>query len=120
MSPARVLLLQDAGVVTPIAQKAILINTATTWSDNDTLDTYGDDGPVNGDRWDNSYGWGVMNLAHANLHRTDYFIDSVVPRNDTPAADDYKLYKGYMYSNEKATVVWNRRVVYNGSSNPTT
>ncbi|HML73902.1 MAG TPA: S8 family serine peptidase [Anaerohalosphaeraceae bacterium] len=115
-----VLLLQDAGVATPIAQKAILINTATTWSDNDTLDTYGDDGPVGGDRWDNSYGWGVMNLAHANLHRTDYFIDSVVPRNDTPAADDYKLYKGYMYSNEKATVVWNRRVVYNGSSNPTT
>lgn len=115
-----ILLLQDAGVTSPIAQKAILINTATTWSDNDTLDTYGDDGPVDGDRWDKSYGWGVMNLAHANFHRTDFFIDSVVARNDTPAADDYKLYKGYMYANEKATVVWNRRVAYNGSSNPTT
>ncbi|MBN2514317.1 MAG: S8 family serine peptidase [Sedimentisphaerales bacterium] len=115
-----VLLLQDAGVSNPIAQKAILINTAATWSDNDTLDNYGDDGPVAGDRWDNSYGWGVMDLAHANVHRTDYYIDTVVPRNDTPAADDYKLYKGYMYPNDKATVVWNRRVVYNGSSNPTT
>ncbi|MEN6308781.1 MAG: S8 family serine peptidase, partial [Anaerohalosphaeraceae bacterium] len=115
-----VLLLQDAGVTSPIAQKAILINTAATWSDNNTLDTYGDDGPVNGDRWDNSYGWGVMNLAHANLHRTDYFVNSVTPQDNDAADDDYKLYKGYMYANEKATVVWNRRVVYNGSSNPTT
>ena len=115
-----ILLLRDAGISSPKAQKAILINTAQTWSDNDTLTDYTDDGPVGGDRWDATYGWGMIDLSHAYFHRSDWFADSVIARNDTAADDDYKLYKGHMYNNDKATLVWHRRAVYNGDSEPTT
>lgn len=114
-----ILLLQDGGVYNPRIQKAILINTADTWSDNDTLSTYTDDGPVAGDRWDETYGWGVMDLSHAYFHRNDYFYDSVIARNGNAVDDDYKLYKGLMFADDKATLVWHRRAVYNGSAEPT-
>jgi len=119
-----IILMEDAGNHNPMAQKAVLINTAETWSDNDTLEDYTDDGLVDGDHWDETYGWGVMDLWHAHFHRTDYFasstLDRVVGRNDTATDDDYKLYKGHMYMNDKVTLVWNRRAVYNGSSEPST
>jgi serine protease AprX len=104
-----IVLMEDAGNHKPMAQKAILINTAETWSDNGTLETYG---------------WGVMDLWHAHFHRTDKFdsstYDRVVARNDTATDNDYKLYKGHMYKNDKVTLVWHRRAVYNGSSEPST
>ena len=112
-------LLRDAGISSPKAQKAILINTAQTWSDNDTLSNYADDGTVDGDRWDETYGWGMMDLSHAYFHRSDTFLDSVIGRDDQPDDDDYKLYRGMMYANDKATVVWHRRAVYNDDSEPT-
>jgi len=31
----------------------------------------------------------------------------------------FKLYKGHMFAGEKATLVWNRHVVHNGTNNPT-
>jgi len=114
-----ILLLEDGGNHNPKAQKAVLINTATTWSDGGTLTSYGDDGPIDGDHWDETYGWGVMDLDHAHFHRSDYFSDSVIARNDTATDDDYKMYKGRMYNNDKATVVWHRRAVYNDDSEPT-
>ncbi len=119
-----IVLMEDAGNHNPMAQKAILINTAETWSDNDTLEDYTDDGPIDGDHWDETYGWGVMDLWHAHFHRTDKFdssvYDRVVAKNDTATDNDYKLYKGHMYKNDKVTLVWHRRAVYNGSSEPST
>jgi len=119
-----IVLMEDAGNHNPMAQKAVLINTADTWSDNGTLTDYTDDGPIDGDHWDETYGWGVMDLWHAHFHRTDKFdsstYDRVVARNDTATDNDYKLYKGHMYKNDKVTLVWHRRAVYNGSSEPGT
>jgi uncharacterized repeat protein (TIGR01451 family) len=37
----------------------------------------------------------------------------------TPPGPDYKFYKGRMFANEKATLVWQRHVTYNGAAVPT-
>ncbi|MEM6639455.1 MAG: S8 family serine peptidase [Pseudomonadota bacterium] len=101
-------LLNEAGVYDPMIQKAILINTADAWDSNDTSTT-SDDGPVAGSLWDKSYGWGYLDMAESHFNRTDYFTGSVVPRNDTSTDDDYQLYRGTMFTNEKATLVWEKR-----------
>ena len=115
-----VILLADGGVGDPMAQKAILINTATSFSDNGTLSTYTDDGPVGGDRWDATYGWGVLDLQRVYHHLDDWFGDSVTAKNSTSVDDDYKLYKGHMAADDKATLVWHSRASYNGASTPET
>ena len=120
---AAIILMEDGGNHTPMAQKAVLLNTADAWDSNDTSGT-GDDGPVMGSHWDKSYGWGYLDMWEAHYNRSDYFVDSLVPRNDTAAADDYHLYKGQMYRStteaEKATLVWQKRSNYVAGDPPTT
>lgn len=106
-----VVLMEDAANHNPIAQKAVLLNTADAWDSNDTSTT-SDDGPVSGTHWDKSYGWGYLDAWEAEFNRTDVFVSSVVPRNDNATEDDYKLYVGQMFTNEKATLVWEKRGVY--------
>lgn len=112
-----VVLLHEGGVTDSLAQKAVLFNTADWWTSNDTPGT-GDDGEVTTPagagitNWDKSYGWGYIDMDHAYTHRTDYFLSSVVPRNDTANEDDYKLFTGEMFAGEKATLVWEKRGYY--------
>lgn len=94
--------------------KALLINTADSWSDNGTLADDSDDGMTDGSHWDGTYGWGYLNLDHANTHKADTLSGTTT---DTER-DIY--YKGYMYQDDKATLVWNRRVLYNNANTPTT
>lgn len=115
---AAIILMEDAGNHTPMAQKAVLINTADAWTSNDTSTTT-DDGSVDGSYWDKSYGWGYIDMWESHYNRTDYFVNSVIPRNDNATADDYKLYKGVMFSNEKATMVWEKRSNYVAGDPPT-
>ncbi len=115
---AAIVLMEDGGNNTPMAQKAVLINTADAWTSNNTSST-ADDGSVTGSHWDKSYGWGYIDMWEAHFNRTDYFVHSVVPRNDNATADDYKLYKGHMYSGEKATMVWEKRSNYVAGEPPT-
>ncbi len=91
-------LLMDYGIYNPMAQKAVLINTAQD---------------LGSASWDDAYGWGYIDLSHAYFHLDDYFLDSV-----TYTAPDFKFYKGSVYNGELATLVWNRRATYNGSSYP--
>jgi len=112
-----VLLLEDGGNNNPMAQKAVLINTADAWSDNGTPADPGDDGPVAGKNWDPSYGWGYLNLEQAYVHRNDYFTGDVSPAG---SANSLKLYKGDMFAGNKATLVWHRRIGFNGGSFPST
>jgi len=115
---AAIVLLEDGGLNhNPMAQKAVLINTADAWTSQDTSDR-NDDGPTPGSHWDKSYGWGYLNMDTAYFHRNDYFNDSVVPNNGTAVDDDYKLYKGPMLADEKATLVWHKRVDYIGGTGP--
>lgn len=97
-------LLADVGVTDPKAQKALLINTAEDWG------TAG---------WDKTYGWGYMDLEHLYFHRADVFQDTIKPTSDPDYYFDLYRVTG-MTSGEKATLVWNRHVLYNGSSDPTT
>lgn len=115
---AAIILMEDAGNHTPMAQKAVLINTADAWTSNDTSTT-ADDGSVTGSYWDKSYGWGYLDMYEAHFNRADYFVDSVVPNNGNSTPDDYELYKGYMYANEKATMVWEKRSNYVAGDPPT-
>ncbi|MBJ20205.1 MAG: hypothetical protein CL933_12410 [Deltaproteobacteria bacterium] len=105
---AAIILMEDGGNNNPVAQKAVLINTADAWTSNNTeVDT--DDGPVSGSFWDKSYGWGYLDMWEAHYNRADYFTGSVIGRDDAPDDDDYKLYSGTMFNNEKATLVWQKR-----------
>jgi len=112
---AAIVLMEDGGNNNPISQKAVLLNTADAWTSNDTSGT-GDDGPVDGSRWDISYGWGYLDGWESQFNRTDYFLTSIVPRNDNATEDDYKLYVGQMFAGEKATMVWEKRGVYDAGS----
>lgn len=97
-------LLADVGVTDAKAQKAMMVNTAVDWGAAD---------------WDKAYGWGYVDLDHLYLHRADLFMDSVTPTTD--ANNCYDLYRiTGMTNGEKATLVWNRHVTYNGSSEPGT
>ncbi len=109
------LLLMDGGNWDPRAIKAVLINTADSWEDNNT-DTSADDGAKTGKEWNKTYGWGYLDLWHAHFHRNDYFSSSVKPKGQTGS---YKLYKGQMYNGDKATLVWEREVDYNNAATPT-
>lgn len=110
-----IVLMEDAGNHSPMAQKAVLLNTADGWTSMNTSST-ADDGPVSGSHWDKSYGWGYLDAAEAYFNRGDYFLTSVVPRNDNATEDDYKLYVGTMFTDEKATMVWQRRAAYAAGS----
>lgn len=109
------LLLMDGGNWDPRAIKAVLINTADSWEDNNT-DTSADDGAKTGKEWNKTYGWGYLDLWHAHFHRNDYFSSSVKPKGQTGS---FKLYKGQMYNGDKATLVWEREVDYNNAATPT-
>ncbi len=111
---AAVVVMEDGGNHEPMAQKAVLINTADAWDSNNTSSS-ADDQQVFGSHWDKSYGWGYLDMWESHFNRSDYFVDSVVPRNDNATPDDYHLYKGRMYTNEKSTLVWERRADFAGT-----
>ena len=116
---AAVLLMEDGGNYDPMAQKAVLINTSDAWTCNNT-ETTADDNEVVGSHWDKSYGWGYLNMDHAYFHRDDYFTGSVVPNNIDSFGFHYKLYKGSMEENDKATLVWEKRADYKAGMPPDT
>lgn len=97
---AAIVLMEDGGNNLPMSQKAVLINTADALTSNDTLTT-ADDAAATGSLWDMSYGWGYIDMSEAHFNKKDYFTDSVIARNDNNTADNYKLYKGTMFTNEK-------------------
>ncbi|MBL8065866.1 MAG: S8 family serine peptidase, partial [Chthonomonadaceae bacterium] len=111
-----VVLLMGLGCPSPMAAKAVLINNADAMNSNNTAST-ADDSFVNGSRWDKAYGWGYINLSKAYLHAPDVFERTLpAPPN---GGRSFKLFKGQMFTNDKASVTWNRHLVYNGASYPT-
>ncbi len=100
------------------SNKAILLNTADTWSDAGTSGDTSDDGQITGTQWNKTYGWGYLDLAEATFNGTDVFT-STVDNDATGGAPRFRLYKGHMFNGEKATLVWNRHVGWNGAVLPT-
>ena len=97
-------LLHDVGITDPRAVKAVLINTADFLPGQTT--------------WNNSAGWGYVNLDRAYLRRTNWFLHTVTPWN---TSGEYRLYRvPNPQVGDKTTMVWNRRVNWNGANFPTT
>ncbi len=92
-------LVMSRGVTDALAVKALMINTAQD---------LGNPG------WDNAYGWGYLDLYNLNAHINDYFLDSLGP------APAFKYYAGPAMSSDAATLVWNRRVLYQSNQYPNT
>ncbi len=80
----------------PEAIKALLLNTA---------EDKGSAGP------DNSYGYGYVDMSNAYLHRDDVFNGTV---NNFPDGNVEKFYRGTVSQGDRATLVWNRHILYNG------
>ena len=83
------------------AVKALLLNTA---------EDRGTTGP------DYDYGFGYVDLWHTYFHRDDVFTGTI---DDQPEGQVEKYFKGPIYTNDLATLVWNRHVDYIGSAYPT-
>lgn len=82
----------------PEAIKALLLNTA---------EDKGAAGP------DNDFGFGYVNLSNTYIHRDDLSTGSI---DDLPNGS--RFYKGIANNGDRATLVWNRHVTYNGPNYP--
>ena len=111
-----IVLVRQLGATTTYGAKAVILNAADGWADNNT-ETTADDGPVPGSHWNKTFGWGYLDLGEAYANGTDLFEDEIAA--PVGGVRNYKLYKGHMFAGEKATLVWNRHVVHNGTQNPT-
>ncbi|MEO7454154.1 MAG: S8 family serine peptidase, partial [Fimbriimonadales bacterium] len=111
-----IVLMRQLGATTTYGAKAVLLNAADAWTDNNTS-TNTDDGPVVGSLWNRTFGWGYLDLGEAYANGTDLFEDDIAA--PTGGGRNFKLYRGQMFTGEKATLVWNRHVVHNGTNNPT-
>lgn len=99
------ILLRDFGIVTTYGVKAVLINSAESWSDNETLHIESDDGPVMGRRWDRTYGHGYLQLGRAYV-QAPLLIESSMPRPLGGPRSHY--YVGNSPTAAKSTLVWNK------------
>lgn len=111
-----IVLVRELGATTTYGAKAVILNAADAWSDNNTQTT-GDDGPVAGSLWNKTFGWGYLDLGEAYANGPDLFEDTMPA--PTGGVRNFRLYKGQMFAGEKATLVWNKHVLFNGTSNPT-
>lgn len=112
---AGILLLMDLGLTEPLACKAVLLNTADAWRDNNTQTT-ADDGPTTGTHWNRTFGWGYLDLGEAYTNGLDAFIRTLTAPG---GGQSFRLFKGTMFTNEKATLCYNRHVTYIGAAYPT-
>ncbi len=90
-------LLAGSGITDPLAQKAILIDSArparaTPSAPMGTQTT-----------WQPDWGWGELDLADALNERTNFYTDGV-PGNGV------RFYAATVQPGDRATLVWNRRV----------
>lgn len=111
-----IVLVRQLGATTTYSAKAVILNAADAWTDNNTQ-TSADDGAVPGSLWNKTFGWGYLDLGEAYTNGPDLFEDEIAA--PVGGVRNFKLYKGHMFTGEKATLVWNRHVVHNGTSNPT-
>lgn len=98
-----ILLLQDAGITDPIAAKALLINSADTWTEHHS---------IMGSQWNRTYGWGYINLQQAWEQRENLVEDILT------AEIPLKQYHITLNPGDKVTLVHERRVGYFKDNKP--
>lgn len=98
------LLLQDAGINDPMAIKALLINSADSWTDEGTEKTNHHE--IMGSLWNRTYGWGYINMEKAFTQRNN------IHRAALSLAHPSWEYKTTLQVGDKITLVHERRVGY--------
>lgn len=90
-------LLAGSGITDPLAQKAILINSARLGrkTKNENMGTQ--------TGWQPDWGWGALDLKAALAQRTNFHTSGV-------GSNDVKFYSAQVEKGDRATLVWNRRV----------
>lgn len=106
---ASALLLQDAGIQNPMAIKALLINSADTWTDAGTADSGHSE--IMGSAWNRTYGWGYLNMEKA-YQQKDNIIESELTVEKPIWEYETTLKRG-----QKVTLVHERRVGYGAEGN---
>ena len=106
---ASALLLQDAGIKNPMAIKALLINSADTWTDAGTADS--GHSKIMGSAWNRTYGWGYLNMEKAFQQRNNIIESELTTEN--PIWE----YQTILKRGEKVTLVHERRVGYTSEGN---
>lgn len=101
-------LLEGAGITDPMAQRALLINSARDWNGVDT-GLHGWTAPQPG--WRPEVGWGELDLDAALTQRGDYRLGSV---QESEAA----FYRATVPAGAKATLAFQSRIVYVGFPGP--
>lgn len=101
---AAVLLLQDAGIQNPMAIKALLINSADTWTDNGTADS--GHSKIMGSAWSRTYGWGYLNMEEAFRQRIN------IREGELTVEKPVWEYETLLERGQKITLVHERRVGY--------
>ncbi len=112
-----ILLLQEAGIKNPMAIKALLINSADTWTDShqpgpdDPNYSYkGGHYPIKISEWNPTYGWGYINMQTAYKQRNFIIEDMLSIQNPV------KEYKAILPPGGKITLVHERRVGYHANN----
>lgn len=112
---AAVLLLHSAGITSPLVEKALLINAADAYTDNnqagsdDPKYSSGNHYPVMGSQWNRTYGWGYLNMQKAYDERNNVIEDKLTLDNPQ------KIYHVDLPVGAKITLVHERRVGYSKS-----
>ncbi|KTD09248.1 subtilisin-like serine protease [Legionella gratiana] len=101
---ASALLVQDAGIQNPMAIKALLINSADTWTDAGTEDSR--HSKIMGSAWNRTYGWGYLNMEKAFKQRKNIVEGELTVKN--PIWE----YRTTLTRGQKVTLVHERRVGY--------
>lgn len=113
---AAALLLDDAGIKSPMAKKAVLINSADAYTDSnkpgpdDPKHPYdGGHYPVMGTEWNRTYGWGYLNMQKAFDERNNVIQDTLTLERPE------RIYEVELPVGAKLTLVHERRVGYSNS-----
>src|SRR5207302_3938686 len=89
-------LLAGSGITTPIAQKAILIDSARRGRATPSSSM----GTQTG--WQPDWGWGALNLTQALQERTHFYT------SDVPGVEAQFYLASLQSAGDRATLVWNR------------
>lgn len=106
---ASALLVQDAGIQNPMAIKALLINSADTWTDAGTPNS--GHSKIMGSAWNRTYGWGYLNMEKAFKQRNNIIEGELTI--DKPLWE----YQTTLKRGQKITLVHERRVGYTPEGN---
>lgn len=101
-------LLEGAGITDPMAQRAILINSARDWNGTNT-GLHGWTAPQAG--WRPEVGWGILDLETALAQRGDYRLDSV-PEGEA------SFFRATVPAGAKATLAYQVRGYFTGYPGP--